>query len=193
MGEKKSITLETINRQKDRIAENHVIPLRVMISVQGGRQYLMAYVPRFKRITSFRIDNIVSVKVDEPSDLFDHWRERLGRIQGHIWGVSTQSRRGDRIEHVEFTIHYRDDEKHIPKRLEREKRCGTVEHVDKNTSRFSADVYDAAELIPWIRSFICRITEIHFSDEKLQEQFYGDLNAMYAIYDIGEGESGVIQ
>ena len=187
IGEKKSITLETINRHRDRIAENHVLPLRIMISVQSGRQYLMAYVPRFRRITSFRIDNIVSVRADEPSELFDYWREQLGRIQRHIWGVSTQSRSGDRIEHVEFTVRYGDNEKHIPKRLEREKRCGTVEHIDEHTSRFSAEVYDAAELIPWIRTFICRITDIYFSDEKIQKQFSDDMKAMYEMYGTEEG------
>ena len=147
----------------------------------------MAYVPRFRRITSFRIDNIVSVRADEPSELFDYWREQLGRIQRHIWGVSTQSRSGDRIEHVEFTVRYGDNEKHIPKRLEREKRCGTVEHIDEHTSRFSAEVYDAAELIPWIRTFICRITDIYFSDEKIQKQFSDDMKAMYEMYGTEEG------
>ena len=71
MREKRSITMETINRNKDGITENHVIPLRIMISVQSGRQYLMAYSPRFKRITAFRTDNIVSVKIDEVSERFD--------------------------------------------------------------------------------------------------------------------------
>ena len=70
----------------------------------------------------------------------------------HIWGVSTQSKSQARMEHVTFTVHYRSDELFIPQRLEREKRCGIVEHLDAHTSRFSADVYDANELIPWIRT-----------------------------------------
>lgn len=64
-------------------------------------------------------------------------------------GVSTQGNTGARIEHVEFTVCYADEEKLIRNRLEREKRCGTVEHLDNNTSRFSADVFDASEVIPW--------------------------------------------
>ena len=31
------------------------------------------------------------------------------------------------------------------------------------TSRFSADVFDASELVPWIRTFICRIIDIRFT------------------------------
>ncbi|MDO4482735.1 MAG: WYL domain-containing protein, partial [Bacillota bacterium] len=88
MREKRSIALETINRRKDIITENHVVPLKVFISVQNGRQYLMAYAPRFNRITSFRIDNILSVKIDDECQEFDGWREKLQYMQPHMWGVS---------------------------------------------------------------------------------------------------------
>ena len=193
MREKRSITFETVNRHKARITEHHVIPLRIMISVQSGRQYLMAYVPGCKRIISFRTDNIVSVKIDDVSERFDELRAKLDGMMPHMWGVSTQSRAGNRMEHVEFMIHYADDEQHIPKRLEREKRCGTVEHMDGNTSKFSADVYDASELIPWIRTFICRITEISFSNKELEEQFRNDIKQMYMLYGLEGGENDDIQ
>ena len=189
MSEKRSITMETVNRHQDRITENHVIPLRIMISAQSGRQYLMAYAPCFNRITSFRTDNIVSVQPEEVSDRFDEFRETLDGMLPHIWGVSTQSFSGERMEHVTFTVTYADDETHIHRRLEREKRCGTVEKIDHHTSRFSADVFDASELIPWIRTFICRITEYSFSNKALESQFKEDLEEMYRLYGIGGGES----
>ena len=188
MSEKRSITMETVNRHQDRITENHVIPLRIMISAQSGRQYLMAYAPRFNRITSFRTDNIVSVQPEEVSDRFDELRETLDGMLPHIWGVSTQGFSGERMEHVEFTVTYADDETHIHRRLEREKRCGTVEKIDSHTSRFSADVFDASELIPWIRTFICRITEYSFSDKALESRFQEDLEEMYRLYGIGGGD-----
>ena len=188
ISEKRNITLETVNRHKDRISENHVVPLRIMVSVQGGRQYLMAFVPRFNRITSFRTDNIVSVKMDDVSERFDALKRRLDSMTPHIWGVSTQGRSGARMEHVEFTVKYADDETHIHIRLEREKRCGTVERIDSNTSRFSADVFDASELIPWIRTFICRITDISFSNKELQKQFADDMTEMYALYGLEGGD-----
>lgn len=191
--EKRSVILETYNRHKERVSESHVVPLRVMVSAQSGRQYLIAYAPRFRRILSFRTDHIASVKIGEVSERFDQMRQKLDEMQKHMWGVSTQNRWGNRMEHVEFTICYGAGEKHIPKRLEREKRCGTVVHLDENTSRFTADVYDASELIPWIRTFICRITEIHISNEKLEEQFLEDIKAMYALYGLEDGENHDIQ
>lgn len=191
--ERRSVMLETLNRHKECPSQSHVVPLRVMVSAQSGRQYLMAYSPRFRRILSFRTDHIVSVEMGEGSERFDQLRLKLDEMQKNMWGVSTQSRWGNRMEHVEFTIRYGANEQHIPKRLEREKRCGTVEHLDENTSRFTADVYDSSELIPWIRTFLCRITELHFSNEKLEKQFREDIEEMYALYGLEDGENDDIQ
>lgn len=149
----------------------------------------MAYAAQYKKIIPYRIDNIVSVKMGEECEEFDFLREKLNQMQPNIWGVSTQSTSGDRMEHVEFTVTYSKDEPHIHRRLEREKRCGTVEKIDENTSRFSADVFDSSELVPWIRSFICRIVEIHFSNKELEKQFRDDMESMYHLYDLGEAES----
>ncbi|MDE6687154.1 MAG: WYL domain-containing protein [Lachnospiraceae bacterium] len=182
MQEKRMVTMESINRHKDQLSEKHVVPLKIMISAQNGRQYLMAYTPEYDRITSFRLDHIVSVKLGEQSPQFDELREMLEEMLPHMWGVNTRNISGQRLEHVEFTVHYEKDEKHIHDRLEREKRCGTVERIDGHTSRFSTDVFDASELIPWIRSFICRITEIHFSNAELETRFKRDIEEMYRLY-----------
>ena len=61
--------------------------------------------------------------------------------------------------------------------------------MDVCTSRFSADVYDASELIPWIRTFICRITDIRFSNQALAAQFRSDIDEMYALYGLGGGDT----
>ena len=187
MRQKKSITLETTNRHGDTIAENHVVPLRVMISAQNGRQYLMAYAPRFNRITGYRLDNIVAVKIDEVCENFDELRGKLVGMLPHMWGVSTQSTSGERMEHVEFVVKYDEDEDFIHRRLEREKRCGTVERIDEHTSRFSADVFDTSELIPWMRTFLCRITDVKFSNKVLEKQFLEDIQKMYRMYGL-EGD-----
>ncbi|MBQ3579152.1 MAG: WYL domain-containing transcriptional regulator [Firmicutes bacterium] len=186
MSEKRSITIESINRHKDRLSENRVVPLRLMISAQSGRQYLMAYVPRLNRIISFRTDNIASVRPGEVSERFDELREKLDGMIPNMWGVSTQSRSGGRMEHVEFTVRYSESEAHIHQRLEREKRCGTVERIDDHTSRFSADVFDSSELVPWIRTFICRIIDFSFSNKALEAQFREDIEEMYRLYGLGE-------
>lgn len=61
-----------------------------MISVQNGRQYMMAYAPYFKRITAYRLDNIVTVKNGEVADRFDELRDKLSKMR-NICGESLQT------------------------------------------------------------------------------------------------------
>ena len=86
---------------------------------------------------------------------------------------------------MEFTLHIESNEEYIYQRLEREKRCGTVERLDDHTCRFTADVFDTSEMIPWIRTFICRITSMDFSNRTIENQFRQDLEEMYRLYHIG--------
>ena len=181
MHDKKYVRIQFVNKSRNDY-EAYIVPLRIYISVQSGRQHVIAYVPKSKRITSFRVDNIISVKIEEKCVDFDRLRGKLDKIKNNIWGVSTQGISNERMEYVEFTVKYSDDETFIHNRLEREKRCGKVERIDKNTSRFYAEIFDSNELIPWIRTFICRITDIKFSNKSIERQFKKDLDEMYVLY-----------
>ena len=181
MHDKKYVRIQFVNKSRNDY-EAYIVPLRIYISVQSGRQHVIAYVPKSKRITSFRVDNIVSIKIKEKCVDFDKLRGKLDKIKNYIWGVSTQGISNERMEYVEFTVKYSDDETFIHNRLEREKRCGKVERIDKNTSRFYAEIFDSNELIPWIRTFICRITDIKFSNKSIERQFKKDLDEMYVLY-----------
>ena len=190
MREKRFVVLDTVNRQTGLGSSRAVVPLRLMISARSGRQHLMAYDPRSGRISAFRISHIDSVKAGGVCEDFDRLRAMLDRIKDNIWGVSTHSRSGERMEHIEFTVRWEPWEYYIPQRLEREKRRGTVEQIGEGLSRFSADVYDSSELIPWIRTFIGRLTEVRFSNELLQKQFEDDLSALYSYYGVAPREGG---
>ena len=186
MREKRAVTITNMSRKKDMPRRIRIIPLRVLISVQNGRQHLFAYVPDYNFFTSYRIDYLSNVKPEEPTPRFDELRSELDRMQSKMWGVSVKRNKwgNDHLEHVEFTIKVEDGEGYIVKRLEREKRIGTVEKLDEHTYRFSADVYDTSEMIPWIRTFICRIVKMNFSNRTVENQFKKDLEAMYRMYGI---------
>ena len=110
-------------------------------------------------------------------------------MQSKMWGVSVKRNKwgNEHLEHVEFTIRVEEGEDYIVKRLYREKRVGTVEQLDEHTYRFSADVYDSSELKPWIRTFICRILQMNFSNRTMENQFKNDLKEMYRLYGL-DGE-----
>lgn len=190
MRKKSVITVSNVSRRKDEPRRSRIIPLRIFISVQNGRQYLLAYQPDFNAIKTFRTDYLSDVKIEEPTPRFDELRAELDELQTKMWGVVAKQGYGKKrqLEHVDFTVKTGEGEEHIARRLEREKRIGRVEKLDEHTYRFSADVYDISEMIPWIRTFICRITELHFSNRNAEEQFKRDIEEMYSMYGMEEAE-----
>lgn len=163
-----------------------VVPLKIYSGAENGRQYLFAYHLKWRKICSYRLDFINSVTIGKPSDIFDEQLEKFAEMQKHMWGVSLG--RSAQTEHVEFTVHIGDGEEFIYKRLLREKRCGEVERIDEHTCKFSADVYDTTEMIPWIRTFICRIESLTFSDRTAENRLRQDIEEMYRLYGIGDEE-----
>ena len=190
MREKSVVMVKNLSRRSNEARENRIIPLRIFISVQNGRQHLLAYQPDFNAIKSFRVDYLSDVKIEEATPRFDELRAELDEMQSKMWGVTAKRNRygEESLEHVDFTVKIADTEGHIIRRLEREKRCGNVEKLDDNTYRFVADVYDTSEMIPWMRTFICRITELNFSNKALEKQFKDDIKKMYRMYGIEEVE-----
>ena len=188
MREKRIISVSNLSRRKDTPRRNRIIPLRVFISVQSGRQHLLAYLPEYNNFQSYRIDYLSNIKLEEVTPRFDELRAQIDEMKDKMWGVSTKRNKWgiERLEHVDFTVKVADDEAHIIRRLEREKRVGKVEKLDDNTYRFTADVYDVSEMIPWIRTFICRIIDMNFTSKTLENQFKSDLDTMYRMYGIGE-------
>lgn len=185
MQKKCAVTATNHGRKKGEPRKIRIIPLRIFISVQGGRQHLLAYQAEYNRISSFRLDYLSDIKAEEPSPRFDELRAALDRMQEHMWGVSTGGRKRG-TEHITFTVFVGCGEEHIVNRLLREKRIGTVERVDEQHYRFSADVADASELAPWIRTFLCRITELECSNTAVKERILGDLRRMYRMYGVEE-------
>lgn len=191
MREKCAVTVTNMSRRADLPRTNRIVPLRIFISVQNGRQHLLAYLPDYNTFYAYRVDYLSNVKPEEPTPRFDELRAELDRMQGKMWGVSLKRSKwgSERPQHVEFTVKIEDGEDYIIRRLEREKRVGTVEKLDEHTYRFSADVYDSAEMKPWIRTFICRIVKMNFSNRTVENDFKKDLEEMYRMYGIEKEES----
>lgn len=188
--QKTVITMTNLSRRNDTPITIRVIPLKIFISVQNGRQHLLCYHMEWNSIRSYRIDYLSDIKIEKPTPRFDELRNELLRIEKNMWGVNAGKTTlgNDKTHHIEFTVQVGEDEKHIIRRLEREKRTGKVEKISDDTYRFSAEVYDESELIPWIRTFICRIKDIRFESQETEKLFKDDIKRMYRLYGIEEGE-----
>lgn len=188
MRQKSIITATNAGRRSSELRKLRLIPLRIFISVQNGRQHLLAYQPDLDMIKSFRVDYLSNIKIISPTPRFDELRAELENMRPKMWGISVKRNRlgFEHIEHVEFTVNVPSGEEHIIRRLYREKRTGSVTKIADDSYRFSADVYDTNEMIPWIRTFICRITELNFSNKEIENRFKKDIEKMYRMYGITE-------
>ena len=186
--EKRRVELSVFTARRGEVREHTVLPLRILISTQSGRQYLMAWDYGQKRHFAFRIDNIRKVKQGEAEKDMAKYSRKYARAAEKLWGVSTGDCRS--LEHVELTLRVGENEGFILERLEREKRSGRVEIIDGQTCRYTADVYDTVEMLPWIRTFIGRIVKFECDSEAARQRFYEDLEQMRALYG---GDSGAVQ
>lgn len=189
MEQKRYITVENLPRRGGDPVTLHLVPLKIFISAQNGRQNLLAFHEKANRLNAYRLDYLSKVKLEEPCEQFDALRAALKKVEGHMWGVNARWNL-KKLERVEFEVRIGKDEGHILRRLEREKRCGRIEQIDESCYRFTAEVFDSKEMLPWIRTFVSRITRLHFSNRTVENTFKTDLQAMYRLYGLEEEEGG---
>lgn len=179
--EKRLLEITSFSRGDAGVKQQTVIPYKLYVSTQGGRNYLFCMDGDNLRPYSLRVDYIQKGKVGEVCADYDRLLKVCERAGEHMWGVSCAKYR--RYEHIEMDIYVGADESFIVRRLEREKRCGTVSKVDEETYRFSAGVLDAYEMMPWIRTFFGRIKAIRCDNEDVKNQLKIDMVKMLKQYE----------
>lgn len=179
--EKRLLEITSFSRGDAGVKQQTVIPYKLYVSTQGGRNYLFCMDADNLRPYSLRVDYIQKGKAGEVCVDYDRLLKVCERAGEHMWGVSCAKYR--RYEHIEMDIYVGTDEAFIVRRLEREKRCGTVSKVDEETYRFSADVLDAYEMMPWIRTFFGRIKAIRCDNEDVKNQIKIDMVKMLKQYE----------
>ena len=185
IGAKRSVRIVNFSpRSRGKEMLHWVLPMHIWASTQDGRQYLMCYHYGFRKMMCFRLDYIQSVQLwtDEPG--WEELYERCRQFRRHLWGTSGGT--GRRVDHFEMVIRAGPEEDYIPKRLQREKRTGTVEELGDGRWKFTADVYDASELMPWVRTFIGRIEKIECTNPAVTERWRESLAEMYSMYGGGK-------
>lgn len=185
MNQKRYIIINTHNPKTHKENSFYVIPLKIYMSSQTGRSHLLAYTHHFKSIKTYRIDYINKISLQDICPSFDTYRQKLNNNASHIWSIQYIPYH---LEHVEFIVQVDKYENYIYQRLIREKRIGTIIQIDDTHYSFQADVYDSNELMPWIRTFICRITELHFSNRSVENRLKEDIERMYEMYEIGDDD-----
>lgn len=186
INEHRRIELEMIDNRNHANKRRTILPLKIMISTQSGRQYVAGCNIKTRRFLFFRLDSVQKVKLLDIVDDYDSYINALDDYRQHLWGVASGN--DGHLEHFEMVLVIQPYEPHIVGRLEREKRCGMVEKMDDAHWRFTADVYDAQEMLPWIRTFTGRIESLTCTNKSVEERFYHDLALLAELYG-GDGNA----
>lgn len=183
MKENRCIDITSFNTRREAENEHRVFPVKFYISTQTGREYLLAYCYRFRKLMFFRLDTIRRIRTGPYEKGNEIYRGYAEEFDENLWGVSLGTEQS--LDHVEMTVHVEQHEQYVVDRLKREKRHGGVERIDESTFRFIADVYDAGELVMWARTFLGRVVSFESSNQLAVKRFYDDIEAMRAMYGAG--------
>lgn len=164
------ILLEAINEktfveiESERFGLRTIVPLKIFISTQTGRTYIVFWNKSEETLFSENLELILAAQKTDICSEYDLYRKKLSELECHMWGVSFKMEKSGGLEHVRFVIEYlsEKEKRYIPARIKREAITGSVKELDDYHSEFSADIIDSNEMVPWISSFFGRITELDF-------------------------------
>ncbi len=173
------------DKEKDSAStEFIVVPYKFYVSVQTGRRYLAAFIPKQNKYTTFRLDRIRKVKKCGVCEEYESIRKTFEAKEPHCYGVSFGNGGKDDIPVLVKITFYADEqtEPFIPERLEREKRNCKLEKTDENLYTLTAEIFDVNEIMHWLKTLIGRIVKIEGGSETVNRRFYSDVERMYDMY-----------
>lgn len=178
--EQKKVVLTSYGYRRGK-KQREVLPLKVALTTQSGRNYLMCYEFSAKHFLSCRIDSIENVRVSEtPYASFRDKKQALEERLKKTWGVYVDS--SEKPEWLKVYISVREGEDYIVQRLQKEKRTGVLEKAGENLYCLSLETYDLEEIRPWLRTFIGRIEKLECSQKSYVRRFFADIEEMKKLY-----------
>ena len=167
---------EADNVRKSEITTRAIIPLKILINRQNGRQYLAAYDYIEKVFLNYRLDHITEIEyVNEylNEEQFCQLRNEIDERLHSTWNVNFFANKNP--QKVELIVRVEKGEEFVVTRLKREGHGGEVAQIAEDRYLYRKSVYDPSEMIPWVKSFIGRIVSFTSEDKAVEEQFNNDL------------------
>lgn len=158
-------------------------PLKIYVSTQSGREYLLSWNHSLQRFFFTRLDRIIWVAPLKPDPEKETLEKRFASQKNSLWGVSFGGlEEVGKVRRIRMLIRAGEHEGYIPVRMEREKHCGTVTKTGENEYLFTAEVFDPMEIFPWICSFTGRILRLECDDPAVTEKYAEYLSQMAKAY-----------
>ncbi len=185
--EQRCLNLTIKSSKNGRIRTVTATPLKILISAQTGRRYLCGHQKSNNRLASFRLDNIQDVKLLDADPAFAEYQKDFSSHAPFIWGVSFGEKRHTESVCLHICVN-EESESYILDRLEREGRHGTLKRLKPGLYEYTYSCWDAAEMLPWIKSFTGRIASFSCSNPEVEKRLFQDLHLMEQLYGYNEGD-----
>lgn len=175
------LELTNVSGRDGRESVCRVVPVKIMVSVQSGRRYLVARRLDQRRFSTFRLDYIKSLTPLPGQEGDKSYRTLADLRLTHAWGPALPSH--ERTRRFSMTVAVDEEhESHIIQRLRREGRGGQVTRLEPGLWRYTNEVYDVGEMMNWVKTFIGRIVALEGDDQRAIDRFYDDVRRMVGMY-----------
>ncbi|MBC5735470.1 helix-turn-helix transcriptional regulator [Lawsonibacter faecis] len=175
------LELTNVSGRDGRESVCRVVPVKLMVSVQSGRRYLVARRLDQRRFSTFRLDYIKALTPLPGQDGDENYRALAELRLAHAWGPALPG--NERTQRFSMTVAVDEEhEPHIIQRLHREGRGGEVARLEPGLWRYTNEVHDVGEMMNWVKTFMGRIVALEGDDQRAIDRFYDDVRRMAGIY-----------
>ena len=153
-----------------------VLPLRILLNPQNGREYAACYDMEKDSFSNCRLDQIVTMESAGTGYDEQQFQQLLQTVNTRLqqsWNVNFYHH--EKPQRIELVVHVEDNEQFILTRLKREGHGGSVEYIGNQMYRYRHAVYDPSEAVPWLKSFIGRIVSVWIEDEEWNTRLHNDI------------------
>ena len=154
-------------------------PIEIRQSTCNGRQHLICYNPKFRSVTSIRIDFIDRIVETDFDEKHNTEIENAKESTKFLWGVGYNDfvngnvKEKIKVHNVTLKLKVEDNEEYIVDRVVRESRIGKFS-IEKNILTFTATVTQPGEMYSWIKTFAKRILSVTVDEVDVTETVLKD-------------------
>ena len=170
--EKRAVNFNYLNAKKETIQIESAVPVK-LLDGDYGRQYAFCFLDFGRPCVVFRLDRISNLRLTDASleATFDE------SFLDSVWCVAIPQHQEVHCITIDFDF---DGDTSLARRLERNKKFGTVAKLESGQHRYTINIKEYTEMIPFLRTFYSYI--VSMNNEDLKRKIADDLMRLGGAY-----------
>ncbi|MBA3926813.1 WYL domain-containing protein [Listeria rustica] len=156
------------------------MPVKVLVSAQSGRRYVVGKSKAGQFFAFHRLDQIERVELAEVATDFVMEKEHFDEVRKFMWSAGFDRRV---VHELRVTLAIDEiREAYMLDRIRMEGRHGTLVRLTSKRFEFRIETYDLNGMKPFLRTLVGRIESLDSGDPAWERQFYAEIADMYRLY-----------